>query len=313
MTIGIGAYGPNAGRAVFDALAAAEKVGSGAIGGFVTYAAIGDSGEDYRSETQRGGTSTLFTEGETTGVDPPEEFARARVAGVISSGPDRPPPLAQYVPADARGGLVTGHRIPPTTGVNGKPMNRDVLARLVGGESAVRAVDEVVGSNPEGDCGLIALDMEGGAHCRNTERVLRRPDVGTALHRDEASGAVVAVLHNAIRPWPVLAELVAAVALDTMIGEVEPKGWVTIEAGTPIGMGPENAVHCDPSGIAQRVTTTDPAIGERGELGAAIYLASAVYVGDELVGRTTFEPITSIENGRFFELSGKSTLRMSYR
>jgi len=313
MTIGIGAYGPNAGRAVFDALAAAEKVGAGAIGGFVTYAAIGDNGEDYRSETQRGGTSTLFTEGETTGVEPPEDFARARVAGVISSGPDRPPPLAQYVPADPRGGLVTGHRIPPTTGINGKPMNRDVLERLVGGESAVQAVDEVVGSNAEGDCGLIAIDMRGGAHCRNTERVLRRPDVGTALRRDEASGAAVAVLHNAIRPWPVLAELVAAVAMETMVGEGEPKGWVTIEAGTPIGMGPENAVHCDPSGAAERVTTTDPAIGERGELGAAIYLASAVYVGGDLVGRTTFEPITSIENGRFAVLSGKASLRMSYR
>ena len=313
MTIGIGAYGPNAGRAVFDALAAAERVGAGAIGGFVTYAAIGENGEDCRSETQRGGTSTLFTEGETTGVEPPEDFARARVAGVISSGPDRPPPLAQYVPADSAGGLVTGHRIPPTTGVNGKPMNRDVLERLVDGDPAVRAIDEVVGSNPEADCGLIAIDMAGGVHCRNTERVLRRPDVGTALRRDEASGAVVAVLHNAIRPWPVLAELVAAVAMETMVGEVEPRGWVTIEAGTPIGMGPENAVHCDPSGVAERVTTTDPAIGERGELGAAIYLASAVYVGGDLVGRTTFEPITSIENGRFAVLSGKASLRVSYR
>ena len=313
MTIGIGAYGPNAGRAVFDALAAAEKVGAGAIGGFVTYAAIGEHGEQLRSETQRGGTSTLFTEGETTGVEPPEGFARARVAGVISSGPDRPAPLAQYVPADPHGGLVTGHRIPPTTGVNGKPMNGDVLERLVAGEPAARAVDKVVAANPEGDCGLIAIDMKGGAHCRNTERVLRRPDVGTALRRDEASGAVVAVLHNAIRPWPVLAELVAAVALDTMIGEGEPEGWVTIDAGTPIGMGPENAVHCDPAGVAERVTTTDPAIGERGELGAAIYLASAVYIGGELVGRTTFEPITSIENGRLAVLSGKASLRMSYR
>ena len=313
MTIGIGAYGPDAGRAVYDALAAAEKVGAGAIGGFVTCAAIGENGKELRSETQRGGTSTLFTEGETTGVEPPDDFAAARVAGVISSGPDRPAPLAQYVPADPRGGLVTGHRIPPTTGVNGKPMNWDVLERLVAGESAARAVNEVVGANPEGDCGLIAINVKGGAHCRNTERVLRRPDVGTALRRDEASGAVVAVLHNAIRPWPVLAELVAAVALDTMVGVGEPAGWVTIEAGTPIGMGPENAVHCDAAGVAERVTTTDPAIGERGELGAAIYLASAVYVGGELVGRTTFEPITSIENGRFAVLSGKASLRMSYR
>lgn len=313
MTIGIGAFGPNAGRAVYDALRAAERIGRGAIGGFVTYAAIGESGEVLRSETQRGGTLTLFTEGETTGVEPPPHFAAARFAGIISSGPDRPEPLAQYLPADPRGGLVTGHRIPPTTGVNGKPMNGEVMELLLAGRSAREAVGEVVGANPEADCGLIAIDMNGGAHCCNSERVLRRPDVGTALKRDEASGAAVAVLHNAIRPYPVLAELAATVALDTMIGEAEPKGWITIHAGTPIEMGPENAVLCDAAGVAQRVTTTDPAIGERGELGAAIYLASAVYLDGDLVGHTMFEPIALIENGRFTELSGKESLRIGYR
>ena len=61
------------------------------------------------------------------------------------------------------------------------------------------------------------------------------------------------------------------------------------------------------------VATTDPAIGERGEVGAAIYLASAVYLDGALAGHTMFEPITSIENGRFTALSGKASLRMSYR
>jgi hypothetical protein len=313
MTIGIGATGPNAGRAVFEALRAAERVGTGAIGGFVTYAAIGEGEAVLRSETQRGGSTTLFTEGEKTGVEPPAAIATARLAGAISSGPDRPEPLSQFLPADGRGGLVTGHRIPPTTGVNGMPMNQDVLDLLVAGQPAERAVDQVVSANPESDCGLIAIDLDGGVHSRNSERVLRRPDLGTAFRRDDASGAAVAVLHNAIRPFPALAELVAAIALNSMMGEAEPKGWVTIAAGTPIAMGPENAVLCDGSGVAERVTTTDPAIGERGEVGAAIYLASAVYLDGSLVGHTMFEPITSIENGRFTALSGKAQLRMSYR
>ena len=77
-------------------------------------------------------------------------------------------------------------------------------------------------------------------------------------------------------------------------------------------MGEENAVICDAAGMAERVTTTDPAIGVRGELGAAIYLASAVYIEGALAGHTMFEPITSIEKGRFTLLSGKKTLRMSY-
>jgi len=135
MTIGIGAYGPNAGWAVYDALKAAEKVGSGAIRGFVTFAAIGEGGVLYRADTQRGGSMTLFTEGETTGVEPPPLVATARFAGLISSGPDRPEPLAQYLTADPKGGLVTGHRIPPTTGVSGEAMNCEALGLMVSGKS----------------------------------------------------------------------------------------------------------------------------------------------------------------------------------
>ncbi len=313
MTIGIGAYGPNAGRAVFEALAAAEKVGRGAIGGFVAFAAIGEDGVLHRAETQRGGSTTLFTEGETTGVAPPAAVGAARLAGVISSGPDRPEPLAQYLTADPAGGLVTGHRIPPTGGARGAPMNGEALALLVAGKSAREAVETVIGANPEADCGLIAVDLGGGVHVRNTDRVARRPDLGLARRDDPASGAAVAVLHNAITPHPELADLVAALTLGTMVGVPEPAGWITIEAGTPIEMGPENAVICDAEGQAERVTTTDPAIGERGELGAAIYLASAVYVGGTLAGRTMFEPITATEAGRLKSLSGKASLRMSYR
>jgi hypothetical protein len=121
------------------------------------------------------------------------------------------------------------------------------------------------------------------------------------------------VLYNAIRPYSILAELAAAMALTTMIGNGKPKGWVTINQGTPIEMGEQNAVFCDATGFAECVTTTDPAIGLRGELGAAIYLASTVYIDGALVGHTMFEPITSIEEGRFTLLSGKATLRMSYR
>ena len=313
MTIGIGAYGPNAGRAVYDALAAAEKIGVGAIGGFVTYAAIGAGGVVLRSETQRGGATTLFTEGETTGVAPLPAIAEARLAALISSGPDRPGPLAQFLPADPRGGLVTGHRIPNTLGANGKKMNEGAMELLLAGRPAQEAVDQVIAASPEADCGLIAIDKDGGAYFRNTERVIRRPDVGTALRRDEATGAVVVVIHNAIRPFPVLASVAAAVALETMVGAGAPKGAVTINAGTPIEMGPENAVHCDAAGVARRVTTTDPAIGVRGEIGAAIYLNSVVYLDGGAVGHTTFEPITSIEGGRLTELSGKDSLRISYR
>lgn len=312
MTIGIGAFGPNAGQAVFNALRAAERIGTGAIGGFATFAAITADGRAVFAVTQRGGSVTAFTEGETTGVEPPADFATARIAAVISSGPDRPGDLTRFIPIDPAVGLVTGHRIPPSRGTNGKPMNADALERLQGGLSCEQAVRAVIDATPEADCGLICIDLAGGVACANTARVLRRPDVSVALRRDAQTGAAVAVLHNAIRPYQAVADLAAAIAIDTMTADLGPKGWVTLSAGTTIGMGAENAVFCDAEGRSLRVTTTDPSIGIRGELGAAVYLASAVYLGDLQVGHTIFEPITTIENGRIIAFSGKKELRMSY-
>ena len=116
MTIGIGAIGPNAGLAVFKGLQAAERVGTGSIGGFAVFAAISEDGPLFMSETQRGGTATLFTAGETSGVLPPSEIAAAPYAAVMSSGPDRPAPLSQFLAADPAIGLVTGHRLPNARG-----------------------------------------------------------------------------------------------------------------------------------------------------------------------------------------------------
>jgi hypothetical protein len=90
MTIGIAAHGPNAGLAVYRSLRATERVGAGSIGGFAAFGAISADGKLMRYETQRGGTSTLFIEGEITGTDPPPDVATAASAAVISSGPDRP-------------------------------------------------------------------------------------------------------------------------------------------------------------------------------------------------------------------------------
>ena len=123
----------------------------------------------------------------------------------------------------------------------------------------------------------------------------------------------MAVLCNAIRPWPILADLAAAVALDTMRASSEIVGRITLVAGTPIEMGEANAVFCNDDGQSLRVITTDPAIGERGELGAAIYLSSAGYRAGKLIGHTTFEPITTIEKGRLTSFSGKDTLEMTYK
>jgi hypothetical protein len=313
MTIGIGACGPNAGQAVFAALGAAERVGRGAIGGFATFAAITADGRLLRHETQRGGSSTLFIDGESTGVEPPQEVARATAAAVISSGPERPAPLSQFLAADPKGGLVTGHRLPNAISVDGHPLNIEALEQLTEGLSAREAVERVVARNPEADVGLIAIDGRGGVWSRNSKRVLRRPDLGHARLEDSGAGAAVEILHNAIRPHPALAALVAAIAMEAMAGAPRAAGWITIKAGTPLTLGEEAAVMCGRDGVARKVVTTDPTILQGRHACAAIYIHSSVLVEGERVGLTMFEPIVTVVDGVCTTMSGQQSLRMSYR
>jgi hypothetical protein len=310
MTIGIAAVGPNAGRAVFEALAAVERVSRGAVGGFAAFVAITADGRMLRFATQRGGTRTLFVEGETTGVGPPPEVAAARIAGVMSSGPDRPKPLDQFVPADERGRLVTGHRLPNVAGVNGEAINVEVLRAMGDGLSAKDAVDRALDANPEADAGLIAVDTEGRIYARNSARVERRPDIGGARREDAVSGSLVEVLHNAIFPYEPVASLAASVAMEVMAPQFAPDAYVTVHAGTPLEAGSDNAVLVDRDMVAQRVVTTDRYLLQGRQDGAAIYLNSLVWLDGRLLGRTVTEPYVVVEHGRILSLSGQSSCRL---
>ena len=177
MTIGIAAFGPNAGRAVIQALSAVEAVGRGAIGGFVSFVAITASGRVDRLQTQHGGTEMLIRG--VAGSLPPA-IAEATIAGLMSSGPDRPEPLSQFTPADGDVGLVTGHRMPNTIGVNGMNLNDEVLQLMRSGHRPLDAVDRVIAANPDGDAGIIALSLDGCIHAADTPSVGRRGDCGRA-------------------------------------------------------------------------------------------------------------------------------------
>ncbi|MFL9933910.1 hypothetical protein P0D88_33020 [Paraburkholderia sp. RL18-103-BIB-C] len=312
MTIGICAHGPNAGLAIFEALRIAEKISRGAIGGFVSYAVLSADGRLIRHETQRGGSRTLFICGESTGLNPPEDVASATSAALISSGPDRPSPLSQFLAADVKGGLVTGHRLPNGMSVDGEPLNLEVLDRLIIGQSAQEAVDGVIERNPEADVGLIAVDRSGEVWSRNSERVRRRPDLGHARRVAESTGAVVEVLHNAIYPCSDLAPLVASVALETMVGVARPTGWVAINAGIPVVLGAENAIYCGRTMVAEKIVTTDPTIIAGHHICTAIYLHSTVYIENCPVGRSTFEPLVTVIDGKCTVMSGQTTIQMGY-
>jgi hypothetical protein len=307
VTIGIAAYGPRAGQAILEGLRAAERLGRGAIGGFVSFAAIGEDGLLHRAETQRDGTRGLF------GGEPlPAQLARARHAVLMSSGPDRPAPLAQFTPGDPLVGLVTGHRLPNTSGAAGIALNEEVLRRMREGSSASEAVEGVTRDNPTVDGGLIALALDGQIHARDTAYVERFPDRGGIVLGSREKGGVVAVLHNAIRPYRSLALLVAETALDTIVPEDAPDGMVGLAAGMPIESGPENAIRVDAAFTVQSLTLSDPKyLSGRWSMGLGPM--ASIVMDDTVVGHVLYEPYLVIEAGRLETMDGAARMEIPFR
>ena len=311
MTIGIAAFGPQAGLAVYKGLQIAERVGWGSIGGFACLAVIDATGELRYFQTQRGGSSTLFVDGDLTGLSPPPTVSSARIAALMSSGPDRPEPLSQFVPGDPTVGLVTGHRLPNTPGADGRILNQDVLLRMKQGNTPQQAVDSVLDANLQADAGLIALDLAGNLYARNSDRVQQRPDLGHA--RREAGDLAVEVLHNAIHPAGALAALVADTTMETMLPQFHPDQWVEVNAGISVRLGPVSALMVDDKMNAIEVITTDAGLLRDYSNGAAIYIGSAVMQNGRQLGSTVTEPYVVLEQGRIVSLSGQKQLRVGFR
>ena len=313
MTIGIAAAGRRAGRAAFEALRAVEKVSRGAIGGFVSFVAISSEGTLLRAETQRGGTATLFTSGESTGIEPPLAFAEAPFAALMSSGPDRPEPLAQFTPGNPEVGLVTGHRLPNMPGVDGVPLNQAVLQRLCGGCSPAQAIDAELSRNPQADAGLIAVDIQGRIQLANSAFVAKRPDLGSALLEDREIGATVGVLHNAIHPHGGLATLAASVALDQIAPLDHCDFEVELASGLLLELGEENCIHLDSELRVERLTVTEKCWFAPKWHGAAISFAAAVRRDGLLVGSATSEPYCTAMDGRLLSFSGQDRVFIAVR
>lgn len=313
MTIGIAASGPGAGLAVWRALRAVERVGRGAIGGFVSLAAIGADGRLHRAEVQRGGAAALFGRDAPDAV--PETIAAAPLAGLMSSGPDRPEPLAQFVPADPAAGLVTGHRLPNVAGSSGLPLNEEVLRRLRAGDDPRAAVEAVLARNPAADAGVIALDRRGGLFAAETPLVLARGDRGAATRRLRPGGPVAAALHNAVLPHRPLAALAVEVALDAMEPDDATSGTVLLRAGAPLKLGPAPAYLVDAAGReVTRIVVADPRYLE-GEWGLG--LGHAVELRGEAdgrpLGRAAYEPYMVVAGGRLRSADGAGSLPIPVR
>lgn len=303
MTIGIVASGPGAGAAVMAALDAAEVLGSGAIGGFAVFAMLDGEGRVHRTAVQRGGSLSL---------DVPATWRAATRAAVISSGPDRPEPLSQFLPALDGVGLVTGHRLPHLPGADGVPVNRAVLERIRAGAVPQEAVDEVLSALPELDAGLIALSADGQVGWANTQRVRRRPDHGHAWRARPAEAGSealqLALLHNAIHARVPLAAAVADIAWEVLTGQPQPTRALRLEPSVPIQAAEADGVTIAADGRIVRIDTADTRLTQGRHRTGAVYLGSPVWLDGVCIGHTVTELSADLVDGTVRALGGPRDL-----
>jgi len=299
VTIGVAAHGAAAGAAVLAALAAVEAVGVGEIRGFAVFAAIEADGRLLRAETQRGGHAALLAELDAGGLR--ARATASTVAAVISSGPDRPEPLAQFLPGSAAG-LVTGHRLPNTAGADGVPVNQAALRLLEAGAAPEEAVTRVIAANPEIDAGLIAVSLDGVA-AAETGRVLRRTERGAARLSLRGGAAAVAVLHNAIEPWEGLAALAAGAARAVLEAALPPLPCARLLVGLVLEPGVADALWLDAEGAATRIVSANPGHRTyRGWTSSAVYLGTPVWRDGVRLGIVVGEARCRLEQGRIVEV-----------
>jgi hypothetical protein len=301
MTIGIGIAGSGAGLAAIRALGAIEAVSRGMVRGFVSLAVLAD-GEVLRAETQRGGSAALF------GDDPPERIARAPVAVLMSSGPDRTEPLSQFTPARADVAFITGHRLPNMPGADGRPLNASLLERIARGQPAEAALAQIIEENPQADAGLIVVAPDGTVAIGNTALAARRSD-GGMLHSREA-GLNIAILHNAIFPVRGLAEIAAGAAIDAVAPADAHDLTLWLKAGLRLRLAEEASVELGEDGVITGIAVTNPGwLGAHWQ-GAAALRGTPVHRNGQELGTLVTEAYCVADGGLLVSCDGADSVRL---
>jgi hypothetical protein len=306
VTIGIGIAGPGAGRAALAALAAVEKVGRGMIGGFVSLAALDAEGRLQRAETQRGGAAALFRGAM------PETIADAPVAALMSSGPDRQPPLSQFTPAAEGVACLSGHRLPNMPGrPGGEAVNALALARLADGAPPQAALEAVLAEHPDADAGLIAVTASGEVAAADSRLVAARSDAGALV--TEGAGLRIAVLHNAIFPVGGLAALAAGAAIDAVAPADGFDLEITLAAGVPLSTTPPAGVEIDGRGQVVALSGLPAGWAAPAWQGAAAMRGAPVTRGGRPVGTLVSEAYCISRDGVLQSCDGQPSARLRVR
>ncbi len=266
------------------------------------FAVLDEAGRlDYRV-TQRGGIGALAL---------PDAWMTAQTAAVISSGPDRPEPLTQFLAGAAGVGLVTGHRIPNSLGDDGVALNQAVLELIASGEAPQSAVDQVLAANAELDAGLIAIGADGRLGWGDSARVRRRGDRGS-FQRDDGT-CRLALAHNSIFSSQPLAEALGEFAWAALHGVEGRLRALRLNAAVPVRLGSRDAVHIDSQGRVELIDSANPELSQARRRGTAIYLGSQVLYHGRPIGRVETELVAELAEGIATPLPGSvpSTLLMS--
>ncbi|MDO5603689.1 MAG: hypothetical protein Q4G25_00875 [Paracoccus sp. (in: a-proteobacteria)] len=288
MTIGIAAFGAQAGRAVAEGLLAAELLGRGAIRGFAVFSILDAEGRHHQRAVQDGGIAALTL---------PADWMQARHAAVISSGPNRPEPLSQFLPGADGVGLVTGHRLPNAPGRDGRALNLAALHDMAG-------LPALLAAHPEHDAGLIALSATGQITLGNTARVMRRGDLGQALRTGPGWGC--GMLCNSIFHDPAhqLAAAVGAVTEAMLTGQ--PGTWRIARLAAPVPILPATAdrLDLDETGRITAIHSANPAAcGDAARL-TVVQDRTPVTRAGHPTGHAASELFARIRNGRAHPLPG---------
>ncbi len=287
MTIGIAIRGPRAARAAHRALWAAELLGWGAIGGFCVFAILTDSGELRYATTQDGGIGALSL---------PDGWGEARMAALISSGPNRPEPLIQFLPAQEGVGLVTGHRLPNSKMADGTPLNQQALHAMAAGVFTQAQLEAMLAAAPALDAGLICLPASGDCLLANAPRVAGRDDLGAYLRQCEAG--VTAVLHNSIFTAQfhgnALAAVVGAIAEEEAGFGPAPLAFAELGHSVPVHAADFEAVELDKHDRVAAIHSADPAYGDSRARITAVYSQMPVIREGHRIGHAATEVFATL-------------------
>lgn len=287
MTIGIATRGDSAGLAAFEALRAVEALGRGAIAGFAVFVWRDGAGRMQHCTTQDGGT---------LGLAPFGAWRTARHAAIISSGPNRPEPLVQFLPADSAVGLVTGHRLPSSLLPDGAVLNAHALSLMAGGALDQAGLEALLASAPALDAGLICLPLEGPCLIANAPRVESRDDLGRFHHE---GAATCAILHNSIYAAQLHGDALAAclggIALGIMGQGQASHVLADMPDRLPVRAAEADFIEIDATGAVQALHSADPAYAGGRPRITAIYAGTPVMQAGRRVGSALSEVFSGLE------------------